>query len=189
MRHFQSITVSALTVVMMVLLFVMGSKVNEKPTRDAFVVSEVDGKRNAKKIKVRTFAILTDKKLINFAERVAVTCFSFTPLNYETKSNYCAEQYFSSYPAKQYKTVYAESIGRQISDDEATQYATVPRKPIIATTWDKTNFQYYVVLIPVISTKVLRDKRIPESKMITLWIAPKLKTVNPYQFEIVGIRI
>lgn len=189
MKHFQSMSVSILVIAMIVVLAALGSKVNESPTRNAYLINNENGKTNAVPIRVRKIAVLSDTKLINFAERVAITCFSLTPLNYETKSNYCAEQFFSANPAAVYKKRYAEIRGRQISDEEATTYATVVRKPIITASWEKTNFQYYTVVIPIITTRILRDKRLPELKLAQLWVIPKVETVNPYQFEIIGIRI
>ncbi|MCG9579577.1 DotI/IcmL/TraM family protein [Vibrio tubiashii] len=185
MKHTQSLLVSVLTLLMIVLVGFLSYSINQSPQRNAYIMQ--NGKLTH--LNVRTFSALSDRTLINFAEHVAVTCFSLTPLNYQTKSDYCAEQYFSANPAAIYKTKYAEREGAKLAEQEATLYATAKRKPIIVVSWEKTQFQYYVVVVPLTTTEVRRNERIPKQKLARLWITPKRDTVNPYQFEIVGLKI
>ncbi|MCC2524967.1 hypothetical protein [Vibrio coralliilyticus] len=184
-RHLQSIIVIACILVMALLVTNLSTSVSTPPTREAYIKSGDQWK----KLKIHSVAALSDAKLINFAERVIITCFSLTPLNYVSKSEFCRNQYFSYNAGLVYQRKYAEIVGRQISEDEGTRYATGARKPVIVAPWEKNNYQYYVLVFPIKLTNVLRTSRVPESRLVQLWITPLQKSNNPFQFEIIGIRL
>ncbi len=78
LKHIQTIIVGLLITVSFVLLVMIADSVNQPPIRKAYVK---DGD-TVQEITVRPVASLSDAKLINFVERVIVTCFSLTPINY-----------------------------------------------------------------------------------------------------------
>ncbi|WP_038194421.1 hypothetical protein [Vibrio nigripulchritudo] len=184
-KHFQTITVAILVAVSLVLLIVIADSVNRSPVREAYIRQG----ESIQKMKVRSVGSLSDAKLINFVERVIVTCFSLTPINYQTKSEYCAEQYFAYNAGRVYQRLYAQRVGRQIEEDEGTNYAAASWKPVIAVPWERTNYKYYVVVFPTVVTKVLRTSRHPQTRIARLFVRPSIKSTNPYQFEIIGFRI
>lgn len=185
LKHIQTIIVGLLITVSFVLLVMIADSVNQPPIRKAYVK---DGD-TVQEITVRPVASLSDAKLINFVERVIVTCFSLTPINYQAKSDYCAEQYFAYNAGRVYQRLYAQRVGKDIEEDEGTNYAAASWKPVIAVPWEKTNYQYYVVVFPTVVTKVLRTSRHPQTRVVRLFVRPSIKSANPYQFEIIGFRI
>lgn len=182
--HVKSYATMAVILVMYLLIAMIWGSVNKKPERIAVSHNE----QGYKPLKVRASSSITDRKVMDFASKVIATCFSLTPLNVQSKSEYCAQTYFRYNPAEIYKKRYAAPLGKIMKKNESTTYSVIPRKPIIIST-PKRGQPYYVVYATTLSTTVTRSGPKTHTRNVRLWIVPTLTSVNAEQFNIIGVRI
>lgn len=184
---------SKITLTLIVLMFVtsylISDYVQTAPQRTA-VIRSVDDSTRLEPVYTRKTITITDQKLVNWVDKVATTCFSLTQINIDSKSDFCRDQYFVTSAGAAYKDVYVSRIAQTINTRAANQYAVLPYPPLIVQSPSAhSNRLYYTVYVTMVISTVERKATTPRFEKITLYVAPKITTVNANQFVITGFRI
>ncbi|WP_318515632.1 hypothetical protein [Photobacterium leiognathi] len=112
-----------------------------------------------------------------------VTCFSLTKENYKSKSNYCANKYFSPVAKDLYLSAFVKDVGSELDAKTASHYIAMPTYPLTYRTNRKTIIR--VVGYGVRSIVSARDIE-PINFMINLYVKFTYEANNQYSLSIVG---
>lgn len=124
------------------------------------------------------------KKIQSWSNSIIIECFSFTKDNYQSKSKYCANKYFSPVAKDLYLDSFVETIGSTLEAKTASHYVGMPTEPFVYRT-RRSNI-VKVVGYGVRSIVSARDIE-PVNFFITLYLQFSPTANNQYSMDIVGL--
>ncbi len=192
MKHTHSYAAIGICLGIIITITTITNLIETEPSRTAIMeVKSSDGDAvTQKRIHIRKAASLTDKKLMNWLDKVVPTCFSFTLDNIDSKPLYCARKYFNRSSGTVYLNDFVGTIEDTMSRKTANFYTAVPYQPIITQPLSvKKNRLYYTVYVQTIRSVVERKITSPSYKGIWLFIAPNLRSNDEAQFMIIGAQL
>lgn len=135
---------------------------------------------------IRTYSTppIDFKKIQVWSNKIIVECFSFTKGNYESKSNYCANKYFSPTARDLYLDSFVDDVSIILENKTASHYVGMPTKPFVYRT--KRSNIVKVVGYGVRSIVSARDIK-PMRFFVTLYLQFSPSANNQYSMSIVGL--
>ncbi len=191
MKHTSTYFVIALCIAMIIPIGQINALIKAKPSRTAYIETRDSSTKQLTKqpVGIRATTYLTDRKLVNWLDKVVPTCFSFTLSNVDSKSLYCARKYFNSTAGSAYINGHVATVAEAMNLKTANFYTAVPYAPVITQPFslEKKRY-YYTVYVQTIRSVVERKSTSPSYKGVWLFVAPNIKARDEGQFMIIGIK-